>query len=75
MKTGTSFWVGSEAVRRHPDIFLSFSKSVDSYERIEMSVNWLVKFKLDFLTLYFDEPDATGHRLGPNSPEYSKKVV
>ena len=61
-------------MRRRPDIFLSYSKSADSYERVEMLVNWMVKFKLDFSTIYFDEPDSTGHHLGPSSPEYLKKV-
>lgn len=30
---------------------------------------------MDFTCLYFDEPDSTGHKYGPDSPEYFKKVI
>jgi hypothetical protein len=37
-------------------------------------VKWFVKFQMDFSTLYFDEPDTTGHGYGPLSIEYKNKV-
>lgn len=34
------------------------------YERIDMLVNWFVKFDLDFACMYFDQPDSDGHSYG-----------
>lgn len=30
---------------------------------------------MDFVTLYFNEPDHTGHDFGPNSAEYDNKII
>ena len=48
------------------DMFLAYSTAYDPAERITELVNWLKKFDLDFANLYFDEPDSTGHREGPD---------
>ncbi len=70
LKTGCSFWPGSEVFPRNPDMYLPFSKFLNNPERIDELVDWLVKFDLDFATLYFDQPDSTGHSYGPDSEEY-----
>lgn len=68
------FWPGSEVWRRHPDIFIPYKASLNFLERCEEVVGWFQKFEMDFATLYFNEPDHTGHDFGPNSPEYMQKV-
>ncbi|XP_029554865.1 ectonucleotide pyrophosphatase/phosphodiesterase family member 7 [Salmo trutta] len=35
---------------------------------------WFSKEDLDFVSLYFGEPDATGHKYGPDSPERREMV-
>lgn len=32
------------------------------------------KFKIDFATIYFYQPDRAGHDFGPDSNEYKNKV-
>jgi len=74
LKTGCSFWPGSEVFPRNPDMFLTFSKILKNQDRIDELVDWLVKFDLDFATLYFDQPDSTGHSYGPDSEEYFEMI-
>ncbi|XP_074519896.1 ectonucleotide pyrophosphatase/phosphodiesterase family member 7-like [Halichoeres trimaculatus] len=36
--------------------------------------DWFYKQGLNFVSLYFGEPDSTGHKYGPNSPERREMV-
>ncbi|XP_048848271.1 ectonucleotide pyrophosphatase/phosphodiesterase family member 7-like [Brienomyrus brachyistius] len=36
--------------------------------------SWFTKLDLDFVSLYFGEPDGTGHKYGPDSPERKAMV-
>lgn len=56
-------------------MFLSYNPNYDSFVRVDEVINWYNKFDLDFLCLYFDEPDSTGHKFGPDSKEYMEKVL
>lgn len=60
LKTASFFWTGSEVWRRHPDIFLSYRSSLNFLDRCEEVVGWFQKFEMDFVTLYYNEPDHTG---------------
>jgi ectonucleotide pyrophosphatase/phosphodiesterase family protein 5 len=75
LKTASSFWAGSEVWGKQPDIFLSYNQKFSFESRCEEIVSWFTKFDLDFATLYFNEPDHTGHEFGPDSKEYSDKIV
>ena len=47
------------------------SSGVTFTQRVRTVLQWLklpADKRPDFLTLYFDEPDHTGHQLGPDSP-------
>lgn len=70
LKTGCSFWPGSEVWTRNPDVWLPFNKGFSYKSRIDETINWFSKLNLDFATLYFDEPDGMGHKYGPNSQNY-----
>ena len=74
LKTGSVFWTGSEVWGKHPDMFLSYNNGIKFESRCDEVVNWFDKFNLDFGTLYFNEPDHTGHDFGPESEEYRKQV-
>ena len=74
LKTATEFWPGSEAdiggVR--PDRWAHFDAAISFEHRVDAVLDWLALPPADrpaFVTLYFDEPDHTGHRKGPDSPE------
>lgn len=74
LKTGTMFWVGSEAPIQNmrPTHWKTYEHNMPDSARIDTVVKWLtapdVK-AVDFATLYFSFVDSRGHRYGPNSPE------
>ncbi|RNA09245.1 alkaline phosphatase family [Brachionus plicatilis] len=74
LKTGSSFWISNNVWPRQPDVFLSYNPNYDSFDRVDEIINWYRKFDLDFLCVYFDEPDSTGHKYGPDSKEYMEKI-
>jgi predicted AlkP superfamily pyrophosphatase or phosphodiesterase len=78
-KAASFFWVGSEAPvgGMHPYYWKKYDGNVTFEERIDSVVKWLgypKEKRPELVTLYFDEPDATSHKFGPDSPQ-TKKVV
>lgn len=74
LKTATYFWPGSEAKINgyRPTYFKAYDGNVPYSERVEQILDWLDlpdEKRPQFLTLYFDEPDHSGHVYGPASPE------
>lgn len=72
IKTATYYWVGSEAEidGMQPDYWKKYDGSVSFENRIDSVIYWfsLPETKRPQLVmLYFDEPDHTGHRLGPDN--------
>jgi predicted AlkP superfamily pyrophosphatase or phosphodiesterase len=68
------FWVGSEAPigGKHPTFWKIFDETVPFESRIDTVVKWLsypMEKRPGFVTLYFEEPDATSHSFGPVSAE------
>jgi hypothetical protein len=74
LKTASYFWTGSEVWPQTPDVYVIFDPKVDFKRRCDEIVNWFQKLNMDFITLYFDEPDAIGHEFGPESVQYQNKV-
>ncbi len=77
--SATFFWVGSEAPvkGKHATYWKVYDESITYEARIDTVVKWLSyspEKRPGFITLYFDEPDATGHDFGPVSPQ-TKEVV
>ena len=54
---------------------MAYDPNYDMFLRVDELINWYKKFDLDFVCIYFDEPDLAGHRYGPNSKEYKDKVI
>lgn len=79
IKTASYFWVGTEAPIGdvYPGIWKLYDMDVPFQARIDSVVSW---FSLpedrrpQFITLYFHEPDWTGHSKGPKDRKTRKKV-
>ncbi|KAL7987761.1 hypothetical protein Chor_006680 [Crotalus horridus] len=76
LKAATYFWPGSEVKINgsYPTIFKNYNKSIPFEARVTEVLKWLDLPKAkrpDFLTLYIEEPDTTGHKYGPVSGEVS----
>ncbi|XP_063446163.1 bis(5'-adenosyl)-triphosphatase enpp4-like [Mytilus trossulus] len=76
LTSATYFWPGSEAEIRgyRPNIWKHYNESVPFKNRIDTVITWLTDEQIDLVTLYFQEPDATGHAFGPDSPQIIDKV-
>ncbi|XP_020484194.2 ectonucleotide pyrophosphatase/phosphodiesterase family member 1 [Labrus bergylta] len=74
LKTGTFFWPGSDVAINgtFPDIYMTYDKSIAFEKRVEKLLGWLglpQGERPDLYTLYLEEPDASGHRYGPESSQ------
>ncbi|KAK1162231.1 ectonucleotide pyrophosphatase/phosphodiesterase family member 7-like [Acipenser oxyrinchus oxyrinchus] len=47
--------------------FYDYSNETVWREKIDMVMDWFTQQDLDFVTLYFGEPDLAGHKHGPDS--------
>ncbi|PVD23081.1 hypothetical protein C0Q70_16343 [Pomacea canaliculata] len=69
-KSACYFWVGSDVPieGKYPHYYKNYSSSVPFNDRVDTVLGWLslaADQRPDLITLYFDEPDTTGHKLGP----------
>jgi len=78
VKTASFFWPGSDIDKRNPGIYKNYDNKIPYGARIDTVLKWLQlpeKQRPHLVTLYFDEPDHTGHNFGPLSPENKKMVI
>lgn len=72
-KSGTMFWVGSEAPIQNmrPTHWKSYDGRMPKQARIDTVLKWMTSDvqPVDLGTLYFSFVDSQGHRFGPDSPE------
>jgi alkaline phosphatase/predicted AlkP superfamily pyrophosphatase or phosphodiesterase len=78
-KVATLFWPGSETPHdgKLPDYFFHYNGSMPFNQRVDKVVEWLTlpePDRPDFITLYFEEPDHSGHLFGPDSGEVSEAI-
>ncbi|MHB1168452.1 MAG: alkaline phosphatase family protein [Longimicrobiales bacterium] len=80
LRTGTMFWVGSEAdvdgVR--PTYWKRFDDDMADEARVDTVLSWLRLLDAErprLLTLYFEFTDDAGSRYGPSSPEANAAVA
>lgn len=74
------FWVGSEAPIKgiQPTYWKKYNDRITYEERIDSVIKWFEYpegKRPELVTLYFDEPDATGHDYGPVSGETGEIVT
>ena len=73
--SAVQFWPGSEQTGQLPTYFRPFEMFYPFRRRVDNLIRYL---KLDRTTLgvmYFEEPDYTGHKYGPDSVELDAKLV
>ncbi|WP_338407911.1 ectonucleotide pyrophosphatase/phosphodiesterase [uncultured Flavobacterium sp.] len=78
LKTASFFWPGSETGDKSPSIYKKYDETVPYANRINSVIDWLNLPEIErphLITLYFDEPDNTGHTFGPMSVENGKIVA
>lgn len=78
-KSAAYFWVGSDVniSGHYPDIWKHYDGDIPYEERVDTVIDWLSLpdgDRPDFLMLYFDEPDHTGHTVGPDGPEVNEML-
>ena len=72
VKTASFYWPGSDTGEKSPSIYKTYDASVPYTVRIETVLQWLAlpeQERPHLITLYFDEPDHTGHTFGPLSQQ------
>ncbi|CAI9533882.1 unnamed protein product [Staurois parvus] len=78
-KSGSAMWPGSDVKIQNTtlDDFLPYNSSVAFAERVNNIMAWFTRPNdpINFATLYFEEPDASGHHFGPEDKEQMAKVL
>jgi predicted AlkP superfamily pyrophosphatase or phosphodiesterase len=79
MRSACYFWPGSEAEidGMRPSYYLHYDNTVADENRIEQVIEWLklpAAERPHFITLYYYEPDHSGHKFGPDSPQTAEAV-
>ena len=79
MRSACFFWPGSEAEidGERPSYYVHFDAAFPDEQRIEQVIAWLklpAAQRPHFITLYYYEPDHTGHEAGPDTPETGDAV-
>jgi len=74
VKAATFFWPGSEAeiAGQRPSYWKPYKGRTPYKDRVNQVLKWLDLPKAErprFISLYFDEPDHSGHEYGPESPK------
>jgi predicted AlkP superfamily pyrophosphatase or phosphodiesterase len=80
MKTASFFWVGSEIPIKgvQPDYWKSYDGSFPYEQRVDTIIYWLSlpeAQRPQLIMWYFDEPDAIGHRYGPDHAQTLAEVT
>ena len=74
VKTGSYFWVGSEAKIKgfRPTYWKKYDHDFPYLQRVDSVISWLNKpynERPKLITWYLDKADGVGHTFGPESPE------
>ncbi|KAK5613976.1 Ectonucleotide pyrophosphatase/phosphodiesterase member 7 [Crenichthys baileyi] len=70
-----SSYQGQVAMMREVEpIRYNYKNETAWYENTDKVMDWFRDEDLDFVSMYFGEPDGTGHRYGPDSPERREMV-
>jgi alkaline phosphatase D len=79
MRSACFFWPTSDAEidGMRPTFYLHYDGSIPDQQRIEQVIAWLKLPPADrphFITLYYSEPDHSGHKFGPDSEQTADAV-
>ncbi|KAM8945656.1 ectonucleotide pyrophosphatase/phosphodiesterase family member 7 [Pelodytes ibericus] len=82
LKVGSLFFPGGNAtygeeivkVKKVEERTHKYDNETEWKENVETVMEWFTEQDLDFVALYFGEPDSTGHKFGPDSQERKDMV-
>lgn len=82
LKTGSLFFPGGNATYGGESVNVkkversghSYSNETEWEENVKTVMEWLTDDDLDFVALYFGEPDGTGHKYGPETQQRKDMV-
>ncbi|XP_020657167.3 bis(5'-adenosyl)-triphosphatase ENPP4 [Pogona vitticeps] len=77
--SASAMWPGTD-VKIHnstPHFFMKYNSSVSFDKRVDNIITWLNSSNppVTFATLYWEEPDASGHKYGPEDIQNMTKVL
>ncbi|XP_068932084.1 ectonucleotide pyrophosphatase/phosphodiesterase family member 7 [Petaurus breviceps papuanus] len=83
LKTGSFFYPGGNVsyqgesvnVSRKEGVLHNYGDEKEWRQNIDTVMKWFTEDDLDLVTLYFGEPDSTGHKYGPESQERKDMVL
>ncbi|XP_072800978.1 bis(5'-adenosyl)-triphosphatase ENPP4 isoform X2 [Vicugna pacos] len=77
--SAAAMWPGTDVPIHNatPSYFMNYSSSVSFGERLSNITTWLSSSNppVTFATLYWEEPDASGHRYGPEDKDNMRRVL
>ncbi|KAM6185128.1 bis(5'-adenosyl)-triphosphatase ENPP4-like [Rhynchocyon petersi] len=77
--SAAAMWPGTDVPIHNitPSYFMNYNSSVSFKERLNNTAMWLKNSNppVTFATLYWEEPDASGHKYGPEDKENMSKVL
>ncbi|KAL4194641.1 hypothetical protein AMTRI_Chr05g60470 [Amborella trichopoda] len=81
LKAATYFWPGSEVKKGNwdcpPSLCKKYDGSIPFEERVDTVLSYFdlpVSDRPVFMTLYFEDPDHQGHKVGPDDPEITEAI-
>ncbi|XP_028858742.1 ectonucleotide pyrophosphatase/phosphodiesterase family member 5 [Denticeps clupeoides] len=77
-RSGAAMWPGSdvEIGGTYPVRYLPYNASVPFETRVEKLIHWFLEQEpIDFGVLYWEEPDESGHRFGPESSQLDDVIA
>ncbi|KAF4797450.1 Ectonucleotide pyrophosphatase/phosphodiesterase family member 7 [Turdus rufiventris] len=77
LKTGSIHFPGTKPQYQGEEVYkklvepalFNYSNETNWRESIDTVMEWFTVENLDFITLYFGEPDSSGHKFGPDSTQ------
>lgn len=82
LKTGSIHFPGTKAKYQGEEVYkklvepavFNYSNEVNWRQSIDTVMEWFTVENLDFITLYFGEPDSSGHKFGPESTQRKNMI-
>ncbi|NXB60052.1 ENPP7 phosphodiesterase, partial [Struthidea cinerea] len=82
LKTGSIHFPGTKAKYQGEEVYrkivepalFNYSNEINWRQSIDTVTEWFTVENLDFITLYFGEPDSAGHKFGPESTQRKNMI-
>ncbi|XP_006625809.1 ectonucleotide pyrophosphatase/phosphodiesterase family member 5 [Lepisosteus oculatus] len=76
-RSGAAMWPGSDVKihGKYPTHYMLYNESTHFEVRVQQLISWFMSTEpINFGLLYWEEPDESGHRLGPENPEMNDVI-